>query len=164
MEAENTEVFDKLVKLLTDKGIEHKITEHEPTATSEESAKVRGATLASGAKAMLLKYEASKGSFSYVLAVLSAEKKINLKTLKKILKTKNMKIADSDEALKVTKCVPGAVPPFGSLFGIPTYLDNSLIKQGEDTNFNAGLRTKSCNMKVKDYIKVENPIISDYTD
>eukprot|EP00826_Nyctotherus_ovalis_P038689 TRINITY_DN3639_c0_g5_i1.p2 TRINITY_DN3639_c0_g5~~TRINITY_DN3639_c0_g5_i1.p2 ORF type:complete len:102 (+),score=18.89 TRINITY_DN3639_c0_g5_i1:125-430(+) len=64
MEAENTEVFDKLVKLLTDKGIEHKITEHEPTATSEESAKVRGATLASGAKAMLLKYEASKGSFS----------------------------------------------------------------------------------------------------
>ena len=60
MEAENKETFEKLEKVLTDKGIEHKITEHEPTLTSEESAKIRGATLASGAKAMLLKYESSK--------------------------------------------------------------------------------------------------------
>ena len=31
-------------------------------------------------------------------------------------------------------------------------------------NFNAGLRTKSCNMKVKDYITIENPTLADYTD
>ena len=63
MEPESTEIFDKLIKLLTDKSIEHKIMEHEPTLTSEDAAKVRGVTLASGAKAMLLKYEATKGSF-----------------------------------------------------------------------------------------------------
>ena len=36
------------------------------------------------------------------MAVLSAEKKMNLKTLKKILNTKNIKIPDAAEALKVT--------------------------------------------------------------
>ena len=62
-EKENPEPFNALIKLLTDKGIPHKVTEHEPCKTSEESAKVRGATLASGAKAMLLKYSPGKADF-----------------------------------------------------------------------------------------------------
>ena len=56
-----------------------------------------------------------------------------------------------------TGCVNGAVPPFGSLFGAHTYLDKSLIEQGDTMNFNAGLRTHSINMKVEDYLNVENP-------
>jgi len=48
-----------------------------------------------------------------------------------------------DEVKKITKCLNGAVPPFGSIFGIKTYVDNSLVKQGDYISFNAGLRTKS---------------------
>ena len=36
-------------------------------------------------------------------------------------------------------------------------LINSLVEQGETINFNAGLRTHSVNMKVEDYLRIENP-------
>ncbi len=49
----------------------------------------------------------------------------------------------------------GAVPPFGSLFNVPTYVDESLFKQGDFINFNAGLRTRSMIMKSDDYKKLE---------
>jgi Ala-tRNA(Pro) deacylase len=51
------------------------------------------------------------------------------------------------------------VPPFGSLFNIQTYVDESLFKQGEMINFNAGLRTKSILMKGEDFKNIENPTI-----
>jgi len=62
-ETENPATFNLLCETLTKQGISHKITEHDPVKTSEEAAKIRGATLESGAKAMLLKYEVKKGEF-----------------------------------------------------------------------------------------------------
>ena len=45
--------------------------------------------------------------------------------------------------IKLKGCVTGGVPPFGSIFKIPSYVDMSLIEQGNEISFNAGLRTKS---------------------
>ncbi len=53
----------------------------------------------------------------------------------------------------------GAVPPFGSIFGVKTFVDESLFIQGENINFNAGLRTKSIIMSGSDYKLAENPEI-----
>ncbi len=60
VEKESPEIFDKLTKLLAEKKVEFKVTEHVPVKTSEEAAKVRGVSVASGAKAMLLKFAKSK--------------------------------------------------------------------------------------------------------
>lgn len=57
----------------------------------------------------------------------------------------------------MTGCLPGAVPPFGSSFNVPTIVDESLKKQGDTINFNCGLRTHSFRMKVEDYLSVEQP-------
>ena len=56
-------------------------------------------------------------------------------------------------------CVTGAVPPFGSIFNVPLYVDESLILQGDTISFNAGMRTRSVIMNTQDYLKVENPTI-----
>lgn len=53
---------------------------HEPTPTSEDSARVRSATLASGAKAMLLSV---KPGDTFVLVVISASEKMDSKAMKK---------------------------------------------------------------------------------
>ena len=63
---------------------------------------------------------------------------------------------------KVTGCIPGAVPPFGSLWNIQTYADQS-IENLDYIDFNAGLRTNSVKMSRQDYIKVEAPIVADIT-
>ena len=60
---------------------------------------------------------------------------------------------------EITGCVPGAVPPFGSIWGLKTYMDDSLQEQGEEINFNAGLRTNSVRMSVADYLRVEEPVV-----
>jgi Ala-tRNA(Pro) deacylase len=68
------------------------VLKHEPVKTSEEAAKVRGVSLASGAKAMLLfKKEKNVGKIpleNYILAVMSAEKKFSWKAVRKELSCK----------------------------------------------------------------------------
>ena len=67
-----------------------------------------------------------------------------------------------EEMKDKTGCVNGAVPPFGTLFDAHTYVDNSLVEQGETMNFNAGLRTHSIQIKVQDYLAVENPKLGNF--
>ena len=76
---ENPATFDKVIQLLTENKIDYTLTTHEPTKTSQESADVRGATLASGAKAMLIVDHSKKLSLVYFLLVMSAAKKISWK-------------------------------------------------------------------------------------
>ena len=52
----------------------------------------------------------------FYLAVMSAAKKFSWKLLKKALKIKNMRFATPEEVFQITRCLPGAVPPFGSVF------------------------------------------------
>ena len=127
-----------------------------PTPTSEDSARVRGATLASGAKAMLL---STKPNDELVLAVISAASKMDSKAFKKVGGFKSTRFADAKEVAAVTGCVSGAVPPFGSLFGLRTYVDQSLLQQGAEVNFNAGLRTFSVKMMADDFIAIEQPTV-----
>lgn len=136
--------------------------------TSKEAAEVRGVSLDSGAKAMLLKDNSSKStetSLLFTLAVMSASKKFSWKLVKKVLKIKNMRFATQEEVFQVTGCRPGAVPPFGSVFGVSTIVDESLKVQGETINFNCGLRTHSMRLKVDDYLSLEKPkLISVFTE
>lgn len=82
---------------------------------------MRGVSLNSGAKAMLLRDNSSKSvetSILFTLAVMSASKKFSWKLVKKVLKVKNMRFATPEEVYEITGCLPGAVPPFGSVFGV----------------------------------------------
>ena len=71
---EDPATFEAIEKLLSSNNIQYKKLTHKPTKTSEESAQVRGVSLASGAKAMLIKQE--KDSI-FVLLVLSAARKLS---------------------------------------------------------------------------------------
>lgn len=56
------------------------------------------------------------------------------------------------------------MPPFGSIFGLKTYMDESLRNQGDSINFNSGKRTNSVCMSLKDYLNVENPTVCQFCD
>ncbi len=95
------------------------MTTHAPVKTSQEAADIRGVSLASGAKAMLIadgsKKLAQPGIVWY-LVVMAANRRLNSKVFKKVIGSKNIKFAEPDKVRQVTGCIPGAVPPFGSLF------------------------------------------------
>mmetsp|Transcript_31115 Transcript_31115/g.43125 ORF Transcript_31115/g.43125 Transcript_31115/m.43125 type:complete len:218 (+) Transcript_31115:139-792(+) len=154
----------QVMSLLASSRLHFSTLAHLPARTCQESAQIRGASLESGAKAILLhtKTPIAGCSTPYCLAVMSASAKMDSKKMKKVLKTKSLRFATSEEVWEVTRCRPGAVPPFGSIWGIMTICEQSLLDLPH-INFNAGLRTFSVlGLNTSAYVQIENPIIAQF--
>lgn len=95
---------------------------------------------------------------------MSASKKLSWKAIRSYVGNKKLTMATADEVFAVTKCLPGAVPPFGSIYTIKTLTDPSLQIQGPTINFNCGLRTQSISMQTHDYLAIEKPTIVSFTE
>ena len=160
---EDEATHDRLMLRLTASGAAFSTLRHAPCLTSQASADARGVPLASGAKAMLLRAgkQPLAGGREFCLAVLSASARADLGRLKRLLAVKDLSMATPADVRRVTGCLPGAVPPFGSLFdGVLTVCDTSLQSQGDCINFNAGLRTYSVvGLSVLDYLRIEEPVV-----
>ena len=107
---------------------------------------------------------------TFILAVLSATRTLDWSKLRALVGQPKVTMASVTEVAAVTGCLPGAVPPFGSLFGgtpgtVATFVDNSIIDQGTVINFNAGLRTLSViGLRVEDFLRIEAPaVVGDFT-
>jgi Ala-tRNA(Pro) deacylase len=149
----------KLEAFLGNRGIPYTVTTHLACRTSLESATIRNVSLEAGAKALVLKANNDK----YMMAVMSASHRFVSKQFKRVAACKKIRFATPDEVWHVTKCRPGAVPPFGSIFGMDVWVDRSLKRQ-EIIHFNAGLRTCSISMTYADYIAAEQPHCHVFTE
>jgi Cys-tRNA(Pro) deacylase len=149
--------FLKIKKLLDENRIKYDILEHELVYTSEQAAKVRNSQLKQGVKALVLRSHEGK----FILALIAADKKIDLKQLSKIIKTKELKLAKPDEVSEKTDCEIGSVPPFGNVLNLVTYMDKSVL-ENEIVEFNVGLHTTSIRMKSDDLIKITKPFIAEF--
>lgn len=164
--AESPATFEKIKASLEEKKVPFDLTTHKAVLTCEEAAEVRGVSLDSGAKAMLIKDTGKKlvlENTPYYLAVLSASKKFSSKQFKKIISCKSIRFASPQEVFETTGCLPGAVPPFGKFMSVPVWVDRSLSKE-ETINFNCGLRTTSLSMKYADYFEFEAPKFHVFSD
>jgi Ala-tRNA(Pro) deacylase len=148
----------RIKEMLDSKSIVYRVMEHEPVFTSEQAAKVRGVELKSGVKALVLKTKEGR----FILGLVAANKKIDLKKLSKIANTKEILLAKPEEVLKITNCEIGSVHPFGILHNLPTYLDVSIL-ENECVDFNIGVHTKSIEMKSKDLVEIIKPIKCEFS-
>ena len=158
------ETFLQIKKILDEARIQYTHITHEHVHTSSDAAKIRGTNLEDAAKAIVLKAEFIENgtkSFKFIQAVLPANKRIDLKKLKIILNSKNVSLASPDEVLERTGCTIGSVPPFGKLFNIEMYLDESILKK-ELIVFSAGTHNDSMQLKAEDYYKVLEPIVCEF--
>lgn len=152
----NDSVFLRLEGLLKERGVDFTILRHQPVFTSEEAATVRGVALSSGAKALICKVEAG-----FVMFVVPADQKLDSKQVRQALGIHGLRFATREELKELTGLPPGAVPPFGSLFGLPNYCDTRLA-ENERINFNAGDNSISISLRYEDYLKVENPTLGTF--
>lgn len=143
-----SDIFDLILSKL--EGISYKLIEHNPTLTSADSARERGEDIKIGGKAILLKVDSS-----FKLFVLSAALKLDSNAIRKEFGIKKIRFATADELLSRTGLVSGSVPPFGDLFNLELYVDES-VKNNEKIAFNAGSLTKSIILNTKDYLNVAN--------
>lgn len=149
-------VFERLSDKLEQAGVVFDVLRHEPVFTSEDAARVRGASLASGAKALIC-----KADDAFVMFVLPADCKLDGKRVRKSAGIRSLRFASAEEVDQLTGLKPGSIPPFGGLFGLPTWCDVRLDGQPR-INFNAGDHAISINMSLADYLLVEKPRRGDF--
>ena len=146
------QTYELILATLNAHGCEFKTQHHEPTRTSAIAAEVRGVSLSSGAKAIVA---TGHKMGKHYLFVMPAHLKLDSKAVKHVV-GESVGFAENPE--EVTGCVPGSVPPFGSILGLQTYVDPRL-SENETIHFNAGLLTDSVSMPYHAYIEIEKPII-----
>lgn len=151
----------RIVELLQAADCWHETFEHAPVRTSEEAAQTRpGYTLGQGAKAIICSVKGKAGN-RFVMLVFPADRKFDSKSVRTALKLDSFRFATPEDVAIVTGgVVPGAVPPFGNLFGLEMLADTSLF-ENERIVFNAGDQCFSVAMRSQDFRSLVHPTIAD---
>ncbi|MFC1790400.1 YbaK/EbsC family protein, partial [Patescibacteria group bacterium] len=154
---EKRDVYADLVALLKDKGVDYQPYQHKAVFTSQEAAEVRGTKLEQGAKALVMYADKEP-----VFLVLSAASKVDSKVFKKAFGFKDLRMATPDQVEEITGVQVGAVPPFGNLFNLKTFVDQGLGKNKEIA-FNAGKHTHSIKMSYASFVQVAKPALGEFS-
>ena len=145
-------VLDELRAWLTRENVPYREAHHEPTRTSEESARARGESMGVGGKALVVKVDDM-----FRLFVLSAARKLDSAAVKKYFSAKKTRFATPEELMLMTGLVPGSVPPFGEpILPFRLYVDPSVFAN-DRVAFNAGSLTDSMVIPIEDYRRLANP-------
>jgi Ala-tRNA(Pro) deacylase len=131
---------DEIVSKLDELHIEYKLMEHEEVTTSADAARVRGVSLGTGAKALLV-----SADDELYLFVVPGDKRLDWDKAKQVLGAKSIRLATEDELYYQTGLTKGSVPPFGDLLGVKTFVDNGVLDQPL-VRFNAGSLVQSLEM------------------
>ena len=143
-----TAVTSRIESWLREAGVPFRIFAHAPVRTSEQSAHIRGTPLEAGAKALVVVADDRP-----VQVVLPANLRLDNGRLRAVLGVRRVRFATPEELLALTGCAPGAVPPFGNLFGLPVLVDAALCERNE-VAFNAGSNAVSITMRADDLVRL----------
>lgn len=142
----------KLKELLNKNKIKYEAKAHQRVMTAQEVAQAEHIPGRELAKTVVVK----KGKEFY-LFVLPAPKQVDFSQLRKIFNSHDISLASEAEFRGLfPDSELGAMPPFGVLYGLKTYVDESLKKEREIA-FNAGTHTDTILMSLTDFEKVVKP-------
>jgi Ala-tRNA(Pro) deacylase len=97
------------------------------------------------------------------MAVLPASYKVNFDLLKKAAGASKVELANEQEFRDMfPELEVGAMPPFGNLYGIEVFVDESL-SQDDEIAFNAGSHTELMKLAYRDFERLVKPKAAKFT-
>jgi len=95
-----------------------------------------------------------------LMVVLPADHRVDLEKLENV--TGQSAVLESEDKFKslFPDCVVGTMPPFGNLYGLTTYVDESLTHE-DYIVFEAGTHTDAIKVSYQDYERIAKPRIED---
>jgi Ala-tRNA(Pro) deacylase len=148
----------RVLKFLDKSKVKYKATKHEPAFTAQQMAAVIHESGKYVAKPVIVKADGQ-----YLMCVLPACYKIDLKALKNQLKARKVELAEEKEIGKIfDDCELGAEPPFGNLYDMSTIIDKALEKD-EHITFQGGTHEKAIRMSMEDYRKLIEPKVLEFS-
>ena len=151
----------EIPKLLTDcleeKGVFYEIVRHPEAVTAQRAAEVEHVKARYHAKVVMVR---SNGR--HLMAVVPADHRVDLQKIEKL--TGQPATLESEQDFKglFPDCAVGAMPPFGNLFGLETYVDESLAQQ-DYIVFEAGTHTDAIKLNYRDYERIVRPQVAKLT-
>ncbi len=98
----------------------------------------------------------------YVMTVLPASWNVDLRRLRAFFPTRHVRLASESEiAALFPDCEVGAMPPFGTLYGLPVYVDRSLAEDREIV-FQAGTHSDAIRMRYMDFSALVFPVVAEF--
>jgi len=144
-------VTDRLKDFLNQRGVSFEAIRHDPAFTAQQQAAALHVPGRNFVKVVVVKLDGNPA-----LAVLPAPLRISFKQLAAAAGAKKCQLASEGEFKALfPDCEVGAMPPFGSLYNLPTYADQSLTADSEIV-FNAGTHAEAVRMGYADYARLSN--------
>lgn len=141
-----------LKEFLDSRGVKYVSIRHSLAFTAQEiaaSAHVSGKEMV---KTLVVKLDGR-----LALVALPASEKVDLHQVKDTTGARHVELATEAEfGSRFPGCDVGAMPPFGNLYGMDTWVTDSLTKDREIA-FNAGTHTEVIRMSYADYERLATP-------
>jgi len=150
----NPEIPARLISCLNDSGARYEIL-HEPSGPSSSGRRLP-------APAGLIGTAVVRAGKQRVLAVIPSQYSVDLKRFAKLIgEPVNLEAADDFKWL-FPDCTLGSIPPFGNLYGLPTYVDRS-VARSQEIVFSAGTSTDSIRLAYVNYTEIVKPLFGRFS-
>ena len=144
--------INRLKEILDGKNIRYIIVSH---STAYTAAAIAAMTHTPGKEIAKSVMVIADGALAMV--VVPGSKHVDLRALKSALGAKEVSLAHEHQFAHIfPDCEVGAMPPFGNLYDVPVYVDESLSDDNEIA-FNAGSHRELLRMAYSDYCKLVKP-------
>jgi Ala-tRNA(Pro) deacylase len=142
----------QLQKFLDSHNAKYAVSSHHTAFTAREVAAVEHLPAREVAKVVVV-----FGDGNYHMIVIPANRLVDFQEVRQTLHLSQARLATEDELAKLfPDCELGAMPPIGALYGMPIYLDNSLLDE-EMIAFNAGTHRDVVHMRTSDFRELTKP-------
>jgi Ala-tRNA(Pro) deacylase len=143
----------RLEKLLGAEGIRCEVASHPEAFTAHEVAACTHVPQRKVAKVVVLRNDAGSDFMVVIPALYHVDEDI----LRRVTGGTGNRLEDESELRRLfPDCEVGAMPPFGNLYGLRTFVDPCLARE-EDIWFQAGNHRELVNMRYEDFERLAAP-------
>ena len=145
--------FNKLKEYLDSKGARYVTIQHSPAYTAHDVAAQSHISLSQMAKTVIF-----KADDKLVMCIVPADYWVDCDKLKELTGARYVELAKEKEFYnRFPFCEVGAMPPFGDLFGMQSFIDERLLANNFIA-FNATKHSVVFDMNLATYLDLANPI------
>jgi len=149
----------KLREFLDSQGISYMTISHAVAYTAKEIAALTHISNKELAKTVIVKIDST-----LAMAVVPASYEVDLSSLRVATGARSVSLAKESEFRdRFPECEIGAMPPFGNLYGMAVYVDESLTKD-KDIAFNAGSHNELLQVCYADFARLVKPTVLKFSE
>lgn len=149
----------RVKEFLDHHGIKYTTTVHSMAYTAQEIAALAHVPGREMAKSVIVRVDGK-----LVMAVLPAAYHVDLERLREVIGAHVLSLATEAEFKNLfPECEPGAMPPFGNLYGLEVYVDPTLAAD-EKIVFNSGSHIELMRMNYRDFERLVKPKVVAFRD